>query len=352
MNNAAICNPQHSIRVLVVDDSAFMRAAIRQILGTEKAIEVADVAGDGEEALEKVKRVRPDVVILDIEMPGMDGLSALVRIMAECPTPVLMLSALNRKDATVAIKSLELGAVDFITKPSGPISYDIERLSKEIVSKVKIASQANIVRQFPGPAAKPSWPQAAARARKSIVVIGASTGGPGAVAAVLGGLGRDISASVIVVQHMGSDFIPYFARMLKWKTPMDVFVAQKGEEMRPGRALVAPGGCHLIINGARSSGKVRLSRKISPSGVVPCIDFAMESAANVYGGETLGVLLTGMGSDGAKGMKAIKDAGGATIAEDRSSTIVFSMPKAAIDLGCVDEVLPLDEIAAAIMRHV
>ena len=341
------------VKVLVVDDSSFMRKSLTHILESDRSIEVVDTAADGEDAVRKVKRHSPDVVLLDIEMPVMDGLSALAHIMAECPTPVLMLSALNKRDAAIAIKSLEHGAVDFIPKPSGVISYDIEELSSEIIGKVKLAAGVNVHKlalHLPKESYQRPWPKPITR--KDIVVIGASTGGPKAVVNVLSRLPRDISAAILVVQHMSQEFIPSFVDRLQWGCSLEISTARKGRAINSGQALVAPGGYNTMIVQNGDTRKIRLSRKVSPHTVIPSIDRAMESAAKAYGQSTLGVLLTGLGSDGAKGLEAIKDVGGNTIAEDQSTCVVFGMPKAAIELGCVDEIVPLPQIAQTILRMI
>ena len=338
------------IRVLVVDDSSFMRKSLTHILESDNSLEVVCTAADGEEAFQKVKQLHPDVALLDVEMPGMDGLAALAHIMAECPTPVVMLSAVNKRDAAIAIKSLEHGAVDFIPKPSGVISYDIDKLSHEILAKVKAAAGVNVSKldfHLPKESYLRPWPKPVTR--KKIVVIGASTGGPRAVAMVLSGLPRDISLPIIIAQHMSPEFVPSFVERLQWGGSLEISTARKGENIRSGRVLVAPGGCHTTIVQNGEVKKICLSRKASPQGIFPSIDYAMESAAKAYGEGVLGVLLTGLGNDGARGMKAIKDTGGSTIAEDQSTCVVFGMPKAAIEMGCVDEVVPLPRIAQTIL---
>jgi len=362
--NSAIRNPQSEIRiphsaivnVLIVDDSSFMRKSITHILESDGSMEVVGTAADGKEAIGKVKQLHPDVVLMDIEMPVMDGLAALAHIMAECPTPVLMLSALNKRDKAIAIKSLEHGAVDFIPKPSGVISYDIDKLSTEIVTKVKIAARVNVHKielSLPTETFLRHWHEVGEPgARKEMVIIGASTGGPRAVEKVLSGLPRDISTAVIVVQHMSPEFVPSFVDRLQWASSLKISTAQEDEAISAGRVLVAPGGCHTLIVENDDARRICLSWKASPHAVFPSIDSAMESAARVYGDGVIGVLLTGIGSDGAKGLKAIKDAGGSTIAEDQSSCLIFGMPKAAIDLGCVDEVVPLPRIAQTILRMI
>ena len=341
------------VKVLVVDDSSFMRISLKHILESDKSIGVVGTAADGEDAIRQVKQLHPNVVLLDIEMPGMDGLATLAHIMAECPTPVLMLSGLNKRDTTIAIKSLDNGAVDFIPKPSGVISFDIDELSHEITTKVKIAANAKVHKvdlRLPKESYQRRRPKL--ETRKGIIVIGASTGGPGAVATILSGLPRDISTAIIVVQHMSPEFVPSFVERLQWGCSLKISTARRGEIISAGRALIAPGGRNTVIVQNGDARKIRFNRKAAPHGSFPCVDYAMESVANVYGEGALGVLLTGVGRDGTAGMKAIRNAGGSTIAQDESSCVVFGMPKAAIEARCVDEIVPLPQIAQTILRMI
>jgi two-component system, chemotaxis family, protein-glutamate methylesterase/glutaminase len=335
------------ISVLVVDDSSFMRKAITHILESDKGIRVMDYASNGEEAVRKVKDLHPDVVLLDIEMPLMDGLTALSRIMAECPAPVLMLSGLDNRHPAIVLKSLNLGAVDYISKPSGVISYDIDNLREEMITRTHIASTAR-VKKIPMSAPEQSFElhKRKTASLKKLVVIGASTGGPKAIARVLSGIPHYVSASILVVQHMTNDFIPHFAEQLKWNSHFEVSVAVDGEPLTPGKALLAPGGRNTTVSQDR---KIALSREPVR---IPSIDQAMISAAAAYGEDVLGVIMTGMGSDGAEGLKAIKEAGGSTMAEDESTCVIFGMPRAAIKLGCVDKIVPLDQIAAKIAKMI
>lgn len=340
------------VRVLVVDDSSFMRRSVTHMLESDISIKVVDTASDGEEAVRKTGELRPDVVVLDIAMPVMDGLAALSHIMSECPTPVLVLSGLGKKDAAIAIKSLERGAVDYIAKPSGVISYDIEKIREELILKVKAAACVSVSRLALSLSSAPFYPLSATSAGKKIVVIGASTGGVRAIIAVMSGLPRGMTAAVLIVQHMSQAFVPSFAERLKWESPLNVSVAVKDGIITLGQAFVAPGGCHTGIVRQGSVAKIIFTREDPSRAVSPSVDYAMKSAAREYGDEALGVLLTGMGNDGAEGIRAIKEAGGSTIAEDESTCVVFGMPKAAIETGCVDEVLPLPQIAGAIMRKI
>ncbi len=339
------------IKVLIVDDSAFMRAAVQQILASDADTEVVGASPDGMDALEKVKTLRPDVVLLDVEMPVMDGFEALTRIMSESPTPVVMLSGLGQKNARLAIKCLERGAIDFIHKPSGTISYDIDILSDEIIEKVKTAAGVDVRKMALEPPAE-SYLSGRLRpaAGKAVVVIGASTGGPRAVEKVLSGMRRDMPSAIVVVQHMSAGFVPAFVERLRWACSLDVSIATSGAPVVPGKVLVASGDKDAAMERDAKGDRVIVAESVH--GPYPSIDLAMESAASAYGEGVLGVLLTGVGSDGAKGMKAIKEAGGATIAEDSSTCVVYGMPRAAIEMGVVDRVVPLHGMAEAIMRMV
>ena len=340
-------------RVLVVDDSSFMRTSLTHLLESDEAIHVIGTAADGAEALRKVKELRPDVVLLDLEMSGMNGLLALAHIMAEHPTPVLVLTGLSKTDTTVALRCLEKGALDCIPKPSGVISYDIGTLRTELIAKVKLAAEVNVrtlAPCCPRTTAQPLRHQAVKR--EQVVVIGASTGGPRAVAMILSALPPALAAAMLVVQHMSPAFLPSFVDRLRGHCALEIALACQHEALLPGRVLVAPGGCHTLIVATEAGKRIRLSDMASPHAIFPCIDFAMASAAEAYGAGAVGVLLTGIGSDGARGMKSIKVSGGRTIAEDSSTCLVFGMPRAAIELGCADQVVPLSRLASAIVQMI
>lgn len=354
MTDLAVPNLKSAaVKVLVVDDSSFMRKALTYILKSDEAVDVVGTAVDGEDAIRQVMQLHPDVILLDIQMPGMDGLAALEHIMARHPTPVLILTGLYREKPSIIIKSLEYGAVDFIVKPSGVISYDIDKIRDEIIYKVKTAATANVRELEPHRSNEPFRSgRHESPAGERMLVIGASTGGPRAIASILFNLPHDISSAVLIIQHLGQDFVPSFAERLKWGCALDVSIARKGQIVVPGHVLISPGDCHTMMARDGNVVRVRLSRKPSLYGVYPSIDHAMTSAAGIYGQGTIGVLLTGMGQDGAKGMEAIKNAGGRTIAEDPSTCLIFGMPKAAIEMGCVDRIVPLQEIPQAILESI
>ena len=253
-------------RVLIVDDSSFMRKSLTHLLESDDTIEVVDTAADGADAVRKVRQLRPDVVILDIEMSGMDGLAALAHIMAECPTPVLVLSGLGKNDATLALKCLEQGAVDFIPNPPASSRMTSTRLRAEIIAKVKWAAGVPVRKldlRLRGEPLRRAGRRPAKRDK--IVVIGASTGGPRALATILSSLPPALAAAVLVVQHMSPAFVPSFADRLKWECLLDVAVARQDEALTPGRVVIAPGGCHTLIE---HSGR-RQADPLEQEGVAP-----------------------------------------------------------------------------------
>jgi two-component system, chemotaxis family, protein-glutamate methylesterase/glutaminase len=341
-------------QLLVVDDSSFMRKSLTYLLESDHALRVVGTAADGGEAVRKVRQLRPDVVILDIEMSVMNGLTALTHIMAERPTPIIVLTGLNQADASIAAKCLEQGAVDVIVKPSGVISYDIDALRSEIIAKVKIAAAVNVQNLGSRAANDSLRPRSSANKLNGnkIVVIGASTGGPQAMTTILSSLPSSFAASVLIVQHMGAAFVPYFAESLKGKCPFDVAVAREDEPFAPGRAVVAPGDSHTLVARSNGSFRVRLSSEASPLAIFPSVDYAMASAAEAYGVGAVGVLLTGDGRDGALGMQILKAAGGTTLAADPACCLAPGMPQAAIDLRCIDRVLSLRLLAQAVAEMV
>ena len=349
------------IRVLIVDDSAFMRRAIKNMLESDPEIKVIDTARDGLEGIEKVEKLDPDVVTLDVEMPRMDGLEALKYIMERHPVPVIMVSSLTEEGAEPTLKALELGAVDFIPKALGNVSINIMKIRDDLIKKVKeVAKRKDVVKKISArPIVKKVEPLKvksrgpAVASKVMIVAIGVSTGGPRSLQQVLPLLPQDFPVPILIVQHMPKAFVPTFASRLDSICKLKVKVAESGEVVKKGIIYIAPGGIHMQVK-KKSSIEViiRLSDINYPTLFKPSVDVMMLSVAEVYPGRCLGVIMTGMGNDGCKGMIAIKKSGGKTIAQDESTSVVFGMPKAAIEAGVVDKVVPLQELAGEIVNMV
>ncbi|AZH25321.1 protein-glutamate methylesterase/protein-glutamine glutaminase [Haloplanus aerogenes] len=347
-----------STRAVVVDDSHFMRTMLSDML-ENGGVSVVDTAADGAEAVDAVLEHEPDVVTMDLQMPDVDGLEAVERIMAKRPTPILMLSAHTADGADVTFEALEKGAVDFFTKPGGEVSTRMSSKEDQLVRKVKAVAGADV---SGGRGAGSSAPSRATQSTAepsttagdyeegATVLIASSTGGPTVVERVVGALPRDADFRIIVVQHMPDAFTGRFADRLDAASEYDVREATDGDRIGGGEALVAPGGKHLVIAGA-GGGRLRTKLTEDPPehGVRPAADVTMRSAAETIDGPLVGVVLTGMGADGAEGARAIKDAGGHVIAQDEASSAVFGMPKRAIELGSVDDVLPDDEVPDGIL---
>ena len=347
----------HRIRVLVVDDSALMRKIISDMLVSSPDIEVIGKANNGEDAIEKVSRLKPDVVTMDIEMPVLDGLQALGYIMSECPTPVIMLSAENSADVTIT--AFHYGAVDFIQKPSGNIRLDLAVIKDELIKKVKAAAgvktsklvflDENKINEKPEPEKVND-----ANTRK-IVIIGTSTGGPRALQQVIPLLPITLNAAVLVVQHMPPGFTKSLADRLNKQSMINVREAREGDLVEPGTILIAPGDYHMIVRQQKREGRtvevISLNRDEKVQGVRPSVDVLLNSVAQIYGKDALGVILTGMGSDGSMGIMKIKKAGGMVIAEDESTCVVYGMPKVIIEQKMADYILPIDKIAEGIIAN-
>ncbi|MGE5589061.1 MAG: protein-glutamate methylesterase/protein-glutamine glutaminase [Bacillota bacterium] len=351
------------IRVLVVDDSAFMRKVLTDLLNQDPELQVVGAARDGMDALDKVETLAPDVVTLDVEMPRLDGLSTLEELMKRRPLPVVMVSSLTRSGAEVTIRALAAGAVDFVAKPSGSISLDMSKVAGELVAKVKAARRARpraaepaaadtagANRAAAGPAAAAPLDEvrapAALRLRtQRVVVIGCSTGGPGALHQVLPRLPGGLAAGVLVVQHMPAGFTRSLADRLNELSSLRVREARPGDLVEPGVALVAPGGYHMLVAPDQT---IRLSQDPPLHGVRPAVDKTLESVVPVFGCHTLAVIMTGMGYDGARGVAAVRRAGGRAIAEDESTCVVYGMPKVVVETGNADRVVPLPDMARTI----
>ena len=359
------------VRVVLADDSAFMRKKLRDILVEDDTIEVVGSARDGFEVVEMTKRFKPDVVTMDINMPGQDGITALQIIMTDCPTPVVMLSSLTQKGALTTFECLELGAFDYIGKPSGTISHDLEEKARLIRSKVKLAARSKVTPTFKKtPFAKKFAPTEVRIEKKSeaaktspgsnnsgvkhaerVVVIGVSTGGPLSLMEVVPLLPHDLDAAVVIVQHMPEAFTGSFAQRLNNASNISFKEAENGDPVLAGHGYLARGGKHLTFRPAVGSEKgvfLRTSSIPRDSLHTPSVDVMMFSAVQQFGANIVGVLLTGMGADGADAMVKIRQTGGKTIAESEETAIVFGMPAQAIERGGADYVLHLQKIASAI----
>jgi two-component system chemotaxis response regulator CheB len=338
-----------TIRVLVVDDSAFMRRVISEAIAGQADMEVAGVAINGLDALVKVEQLQPDVVTLDVEMPDMDGLTALRHLMARYPRPVVMLSTMTQDGAVTTLRALSIGAVDFVAKPSAAISLDFHRVKDELLYKIRVAAKATARRPIAAPPARPK-PQTrnlpGSTRFDRLVVIGSSTGGPRALGTLIPGLPADGRTAYLIVQHMPAGFTRSLADRLDSASQLHVREAAQGDQLAAGLALLAPGNMHLRIS---PGGTVELDEGPRVHGVRPSIDVTLSSVVERYGQLGLTVILTGMGSDGTAGAVALHEAGGVVLAEDESTCVVWGMPRAVFERGVTDRVVPLDGMAEAIV---
>ncbi len=352
-----------TVRVLVVDDSAFMRKILTDLLQSDPTITVVGTARDGSDGVEKCLALQPDVLTMDIEMPKLDGFGALREIMSRRPTPVVMVSSHTREGAEATVRALALGAVDFVAKPSGSISLNMHVTRDELVAKVKGAAGATpryrrVMAELPPVRREAKLQVAAASMERApdhgvtsrrLVVIGCSTGGPGALHQIIPRLPAELGAGVLVVQHMPAGFTRSLAQRLDEISAIRVKEAEEGDRVVDGQVLVAPGGYHMLVD---AEGRIRLNQDPPMHGVRPAVDKTLESVVPLWGSRSVGVILTGMGYDGAKGMVSLKRSGGRTIAEDASTCVVYGMPKVVAELGAADHVLPIQEISEAIVRMI
>jgi two-component system chemotaxis response regulator CheB len=352
------------LRVLITDDSSFMRQVIGRALEGDPRFEVVGAAASGEEAVELCRKLSPDLVTMDFNMPGMNGAETTRAILSERRVPIVMLSAHTQLGAKETLQALAAGAVDFVTKPSGEVSAHLGDAKAELIDKLLVAAGANVraLDTQLAPALKRearSDPESArtspmsSRSRLSLagshrlIVIASSTGGPQALLRVLPSLRLPGRAALIIVQHMPDGFTSALADQLSEAAGYPVREAQNGDMTQAGLALLAPGGSHLLLD---RTGRVSLRDDPPVHGVRPAADPTLLSASQSFGGRCIGVVLTGMGKDGARGLAAIKAAGGATLAQDKATSLVYGMPKAAVELGVIDTISPLDRIAAVINR--
>lgn len=351
------------IKVLIVDDSALMRKALKEIIMTDPDLDVAGTARNGEDAIEKVHDLKPDVITMDINMPVMDGLTSMQYILSEYPEiPVLMVSSLTEEGALTTFEALELGAFDYVAKPSGTVSSNIHIVGKEIIQKIKTAykyagkSKARNRSKRNSSVVKVNKVQSVSDASTAelkglskIVLIGISTGGPRTLMEVLPMLPRNLQAALIIIQHMPPSFTSSFAKRLNSVCQFPLKEAEAGDVLQDGRAYLAPGGYQMLVRG---EGVIRLSN--NPKTLfMPSVNVTMESVLNTFGGKkVVGVLMTGMGDDGADAMVKIRNAGGITIAEDESTAVVFGMPREAIERGGAEIVVPSYRVADEIMKAI
>ncbi len=351
MNPSTTTHPTDTgkTRVLVVDDSPLVRDIITMILQEDPEIQVVGQAENGQVAIDLVSALRPDLVTMDIMMPVMDGLTAIQHIMAYQPTPILVVT--SSSEAQVAYKAISNGALEVMQKPDmslGPTEWE------GFVRRIKLLAQVKVITHVRGRGAAstqvlPLVGQAAAAAgsRGRILAIGASTGGPAALSKLLTGLPPDLPVGVVIVQHIADGFVPGLVSWLKTVTILNVKVAEEGACIEPGTVYIAPSGRHTVVG---SGGRLHLLDSPPVDSQRPAVDVLFEAIQQQYGRNAIAVLLTGMGRDGARGLKAIRDAGGRTIAQDEASCVVYGMPRAAVELGAAEQVLPLSEIPLAVVQ--
>jgi two-component system, chemotaxis family, protein-glutamate methylesterase/glutaminase len=354
-------------RVLIVDDSSFMRKVLETIFNADDQLQVAGHAKDGREAVALAESLKPDVITMDINMPHMDGLQATAQIMTTNPKPIVIVSSESKEGAASTLKALELGAIEFVGKPSSGIDLDMQSVKEELLRKVRMAAKVRVVRtasrlalsvQGANGSATPVKPAAPARTapivpadqRFPVVVLGASTGGPATVMRLAPGFTRDFPAAIFLVQHMPASFTTQYAAQLAEFTSIRVKEAENNETVQPGTLYICPGAQHLRVTPA---GRIQLDATSGRvNGYLPNIDVTMETVAAYAGAMSIGVVLTGMGNDGAIGAKAIKSAGGLVLAQDEATSVIFGMPAEAIKVAGVDQVLAIDDIYAAIEKRV
>jgi two-component system chemotaxis response regulator CheB len=329
------------IRVLVADDSELFREVLSRVIGADAGFEVVAVAADGNAAARLARELKPDVITMDLNMPDADGFSGIARIMAETPTPIMVLT--GNKAEVVGFKALSLGALDILEKPEG--DADLEHYGAEIRSRLRLLSGVKVIRHLRGLRERKLPPPPTRGGRADVVVIGASLGGPRALATLLRGLPKSFPVGIAVVQHIADGFTEGLASWLTQECQLQVREARDGDPLQPGHVLLAPSGHHLLVG----DGRVRLFDGPAVDTFKPSVTPLFLSAASSYGPRACGVLLTGMGHDGAAGMKVLHDAGGTTLAQDEHSSAVFGMAKAAIDLGAVDRVLALEDLPRTLL---
>ena len=342
------------IRVLVVDDSALMRKLIPAILARDSAIEVVGTAMDGAFALKKIEELQPDVVTLDLDMPRMDGMETLRLIMRRAPLPVILFSTHSKEGGYATLKALALGAVDFLAKPKDAAAGHLEQIADQLIAKIKVAKRA-VGRKLPAAVLEerptPKKGTRAALPPRRIIAIGISTGGPNALQFVLSQIPADFQSTIIVVQHMPEGFTEMFAKRLDECCALEVQEARSGDLLLAGRVLICPGNRHIMVRRMPRGDMAVLSDGPPVNGHRPSADVLFHSVSQEFGLTAVGVLMTGMGDDGAEGLGAIKAAGGMTIAQSEDTCVVSGMPRAAINKGYANKIIPLDGVASFLMSN-
>ena len=350
------------IRVLIVEDSFLMQRMIEEIISSDPGLEVVDKAKNGEEAIEKISRLRPDVVTLDINIPHPDGFSVLKEVMKRSPTRIVVLSGHTPQGGPGMMQALALGAIDFIPKPSGEISLDIDKLKEQIISKIKIAAEVDLkkflfnLRLTRFDTLKPQTEITASVELKKLVIIGASTGGPSAILQIMRNIPPTLPAAFLIVQHMPEGFTLSFAERISLESKIKAKEAQQGDIVSAGKAYVAAAGYHMELEKTAHNINNGLSIKLTQGPPVnfvrPSVSVTLESAALAFCPNVIGVILTGIGKDGLDGAREVKKRGGVMIAQDQATSIIFGMPKVVIDEGLIDNVVPIDKIARKIIQNV
>ncbi len=342
------------VKVLVVDDSALVRQILAQGLALDPGIEVVGTASDPYIARDKIVRLRPDVLTLDVEMPRMDGVEFLRRLMPQYPLPVLMVSALTQRGKRITMEALEAGAVDFVTKPATDVSRNLNSMLAELRAKVKAVSKANVShwkRDGKQPAPRPSTlaSKALAESTDKVIAIGASTGGTEAIRYIITQLPSSMPG-VVIVQHMPAGFTKMFADRLDEQSQMNVKEAQTGDRVMPGQVLIAPGDYHMRVRRSGGEYRVNCQQEERVCGHMPSVDVLFRSVAEHVGSNAVGVILTGMGKDGAEAMVEMRKAGARTLGQDQASCVVYGMPKEAYELGAVEKQMPLESIPSSLIK--
>jgi two-component system chemotaxis response regulator CheB len=364
-----VSSAHKKFRVLVVDDSAFMRKVLESIFNADENLQVIGHAKDGREAIALSESLKPDVITMDINMPHVDGLQATAHIMTSNPRPIVVVSSETREGATSTLKALELGAIEFVTKPSSGIDLDMQSIREDLVRKVRMAAKVRVVRTASRQASAVQSLNVTAEKQRSlstpthqaafaagpdfrfpVVVLAASTGGPATIMRIAPGFTRDFPAAVFLVQHMPASFTTQYALQLAEFTSIRVKEAEQSEPVQPGVFYICPGGQHLRVT---QTGRIQLDATSGRiEGYLPNIDVTLDSVAAFAGPMSIGVILTGMGGDGARGVRQIKAAGGVVFAQNEASSVIFGMPAEAIKTGAVEQVLSIDDVYPAIEKRV